>query len=44
MPADVASAAQKASAALHNADTRPTVIIVDGVDQMDEETAARLVK
>ena len=44
MPTDLDSAAQMACGALNNVNSRPTIIIVDALNQLDEETAALLVK
>ena len=43
MPKDLESAATAACGALNNPQSRPTIIIVDALNQFDEDEAARLV-
>ncbi|XP_077863332.1 telomerase protein component 1-like, partial [Saccoglossus kowalevskii] len=43
MPTDLESTCQMAASALSNAKTRPTIVIIDAVNQFDEEQQARVV-
>ena len=43
MPKDLQSAATAACGTLNNPQSRPTIIIVDALNQFDEDEAARLV-
>ena len=43
MPKDLTAAATMACGALNNPQSRPTIIIVDALNQFDEEEAAQLV-